>query len=262
MRKISILPSVITLGNLTCGFASIIFAADGEYERAAWMILLGMVFDLLDGQVARLTRSAGSFGAHLDSLCDIVTFGLAPAVLINRISLDYCRWGVSEKFVWLVSVLYVVCAALRLARFNLETGVEEEDHEHFYGLPSPAAAGQVATLVILNSYLPARPFDFLPQRPLVIIMPFVGLVAAGLMVSRVKYVHMGDRLLRGSRSFPWLMGLIFLGIFMALRGKVALAALFTTYIILGIVKGAWSRISNRAAKAPASTGAPPGEIDR
>jgi len=247
MRKISILPSIITLGNLTSGFASIILAADAEYELAAWMILLGMVFDALDGQVARLTKTAGSFGVQLDSLCDIVTFGLAPAVLINRIALDYGRLGMPEQFVWVLSVLYVVCAALRLARFNLETGTEEQNHEAFCGLPSPAAAGQVATLVILDCYLPARPFEFLPQHPLVIAMPFIGLLAGGLMVSRVPFVHMGNRLFRGPRPFAWLMGFIFLCLLMALRLKIALATVFTVYTFTGIVYGLRAKLFNKPA---------------
>jgi len=251
MRKISILPSIITLGNLTSGFASVIFAADAEYEWAAWMILLGMIFDALDGQVARLTKTAGSFGVQLDSLCDIVTFGLAPAVLINRIALDYGRLGMPDEFVWLLSVLYVVCAGLRLARFNLETSTEEEDHEVFRGLPSPAAAGQVATLVILDCCLPARPFEFLPEHPLVIAMPFVGLLAAGLMVSRIPYVHMGDKLFRGPRPFAWLMGFIFLCIFMALRLKAALATVFTVYTLTGVVDGARAKLFNKPPAAPA-----------
>lgn len=249
MRKISILPSVITLGNLTCGFASVLLAADGEYEWAAWLILLGMVFDALDGQVARMTRSAGNFGVQLDSLCDVVTFGLAPAVLINRISLDYGRLGMPDQAVWLLSVLYVVCAVLRLARFNLETGTEAEDHERFYGLPSPAAAGQVATLIILNNYLPARPFDFLPEHPLVVAMPFVGLVAGGLMVSRIPYAHLGNRLFKGQRPFAWLMAFIFLCVLMALSLKVALATVFTVYTLVGIVDGIRAKLFNKFARS-------------
>ncbi|NQT20463.1 MAG: CDP-diacylglycerol--serine O-phosphatidyltransferase [Planctomycetes bacterium] len=249
MRKISILPSVITLGNITCGFASVVLAADGEYERAAWLILLGMVFDALDGQVARMTRTAGNFGVQLDSLCDIVTFGLAPAVLINRIGLDYGRLGIHDQVVWLLPMLYLVCAALRLARFNLETGTEEEDHECFCGLPSPAAAGLVATLIILNNYLPARPFDFLPERPVVVAMPFVGLVAGALMVSRVKYAHFGNRLFRGARPFTWLMALIFLCILMALSIKVALATIFTVYTLGGVVQGLWAKLFGKPPAA-------------
>ena len=211
------------------------------------MILLGMLFDALDGQVARLTKTAGHFGVQLDSLCDIITFGLAPAVLVNRISLDYGRLGMPEQFVWLLSVLYVVCAALRLARFNVETGTEEEDHEVFRGLPSPAAAGQIATLVILDCYLPARPFGFLPEHPLVTVMPFIALAVGALMVSRVPYVHMGDRLFRGSRPFRWLMGLIFLSVLMALRPKVALVTIFTAYTLSGVVNRARAKLSGKAA---------------
>ncbi|HUW31041.1 MAG TPA: CDP-diacylglycerol--serine O-phosphatidyltransferase [Planctomycetota bacterium] len=237
MRKISILPSVITLGNLTCGFASIVLAAEGEsdpekFALAAWMILLAMVFDALDGQVARLTKTAGDFGVQLDSLCDAVTFGLAPAVLINRIGIYYGRPAMAESFAWLFPIVYVACAILRLARFNLETGIEDEDHEAFRGLPSPAAAGQVATLVILDEWLGGR-------HPLVGIMPFVGLAAGLLMVSRVPYVHMGNRLFKGQRPYTHLVTLIVLCIFMALSYKLALACLFTSYVVIGLLMGAF-----------------------
>ncbi len=254
MRKISILPSVITLGNLTCGFASVILAADGEtdpekFVLAAWMILLAMVFDALDGQVARLTKTAGDFGVQLDSLCDAVTFGLAPAVLINRISVYYGRPAMFEGFVWLLPVLYVACATLRLARFNMETGIEEEYHEAFCGLPSPAAAGQVATLIILDDWLGGR-------HPLVGIMPFVGLIAGLLMVSRVPYVHMGNRLFKGRRPYTHLVTLISLCIVMALSYKLALACLFTSYVVVGLVLGAAKTLRKRSPP-PCTEPAPP-----
>ena len=262
MRKISILPSVITIGNLVCGFGSIIIAADArpetpeEFVMAAWLILLAMVFDALDGQVARLTKTAGDFGVQLDSLCDAITFGLAPAVLINRICIAYERPAISGSFIWLFPVLYAVCAILRLARFNLETGIEEQDHENFRGLPSPAAAGQVATLVILDEWLPGR-------HPLVGVLPFVGLVVGLLMVSRVPYVHMGDRLLRGRRHYTHLVMILILAIFMALSPKVALACLFTAYVAVGLVRGAIRALSRGLEhEQPAPLGpAPDGEDD-
>jgi len=238
MRKISILPSIITLGNLTCGFASIVLSAEAEGESdpakfvmAAWLILLAMVFDALDGQVARLTKTAGDFGVQLDSLCDAVTFGLAPGVLINRLSIYYGRPPM-ESIAWLFPIVYAICAILRLARFNMETGIEEEDHEAFRGLPSPAAAGQVATLIILDESLGAH-------RPLVGIMPFIGLGAGLLMVSRVPYVHMGNRLFKGQRPYTHLVTLIVLCIFMAFSYKLALACLFTSYVVFGLLMAAF-----------------------
>ena len=244
---------MITLGNLTCGFASVILAADGESDHperfvlAAWMILLAMVFDALDGQVARLTKTAGDFGVQLDSLCDVITFGLAPAVLINRISIYYGRPAMSEGLVWLFPVLYVACAALRLARFNIETGVDEEDHESFRGLPSPAAAGLVATLVILDGWLGGR-------HPLVGILPFVGLAAGLLMVSRVPYVHIGDRLFRGKRPYTHLVILIVLCIFMAFRLELALACVFTSFAVMGLLTGATRMLRRLRARPAGETG--------
>jgi len=240
-KRISILPTLITLGNLVCGFAAIIYAAEGEYAVAARLILLAMVFDALDGQVARLTKTAGDFGGELDSLCDVVSFGLAPAVLINRMAMLPGRPFMPEKIVWLFSMLYVACAALRLARFNTETSAEDEDHEDFIGLPSPAAAGTVATLVIFDAWIGGNPI-----APFI---PLAGIVTGALMISRVPYVHMGNRLFKDRRRFRDFVQLMALGLLVALRWEIGLTSLFICYTGYGIVKHAIDSFISQPALA-------------
>jgi len=227
-KRISILPTLITLGNIVCGFAAIVYASEGEFALAARLILLAMVFDALDGQVARMTKTAGEFGGELDSLCDVVSFGLAPAVLINRMAMLPGRPFMPEQIVWLFSAVYVACAALRLARFNTETGAEDEEHEGFIGLPSPAAAGTISTLVIFDAWLGGNPI-----APFI---PLAGLVTGALMISRVEYVHMGNRLFKERRRFRDFVQLMVLGVLVALRWEIGLTSLFVCYTGYGIVK--------------------------
>ena len=155
---------MLTLGNLVCGFFAIVVASrivavkddrladrphhDRPHRRdvSGWLIFLAMVFDALDGYVARLSRTASDFGAQLDSLCDLVTFGVAPAFLLVKICPHFALFH--HQAVWVIAASYAACAALRLARFNVETG-DEDEHLHFSGLPSPAAAAAIAGFAIM-----------------------------------------------------------------------------------------------------------------
>ena len=151
VRRIAILPTLLTLGNAVCGFASIHYASkiklgmgEEEVRQLFWiggvLIFAAMVFDVLDGYVARLSKSASDFGGQLDSLCDAISFGLAPAFLLLRM----CQEWIEPPFkhgVVVIAALYMVCALLRLARFNLENSPDPNSHKRFKGLPSPAAAG-------------------------------------------------------------------------------------------------------------------------
>ena len=162
-RLIAVLPTMLTLGNAACGFGAITFAAKlgptdltvaaggGLFASnpsmvAALLVFLGMLFDMLDGSAARLTKQTSEMGAQLDSLCDAVTFGVAPAFLmlqfVTRELTDVSGLSFHPRLLWTIAALYTVCAILRLARFNVETE-EEDSHEEFSGLPSPAAAGAV-----------------------------------------------------------------------------------------------------------------------
>src|SRR5271163_2997892 len=179
IRTVAIFPTMFTLGNLVCGFFAIVVAARvdaptgleirpagdiafrnptrviGQLDPtddthncmlSGWLIFLAMIFDALDGHVARLAKQTSDFGAQLDSLCDVVTFGVAPGFLLVKMCPHFTYWH--HDAVWIIAASYAACAALRLARFNVETG-EEDDHLNFSGLPSPAAAASIAGFAIL-----------------------------------------------------------------------------------------------------------------
>ena len=176
-KHLSIIPNSCTSMNLVCGFMSILMASHGEFLAASWLILIANIFDILDGRLARLTSVESLFGAELDSLCDLVSFGVAPAFLV------YTRYFKDEISVlgMFVAVLFVLCGALRLARFNVTP------HSHkdvFEGMPIPGGAGILATMVIFEILY----FSFLriPQFVVAIIV----VITAFLMVSKIEYPAM------------------------------------------------------------------------
>jgi CDP-diacylglycerol--serine O-phosphatidyltransferase len=171
------------------------------FHQAAWLILGAMVFDALDGFVARMTRTASSFGAQLDSLCDLVSFGVAPAFLTFALTRDV--GGFWARPVQAVCVLYAMCALIRLARFTVETTPDESSHREFAGLPSPAAAGVVAAAVLPSRFLDAEAPQVLSA--IRASLPGLALAAGILMVSRVRYAHVVNKLLRGRRPFVTLI---------------------------------------------------------
>ena len=247
--RIPVLPTLVTLGSLFCGFGAIVMAtmtkagADqvGRMETAAWLILAAMVFDALDGRVARMTRQTSEFGAQLDSLCDSVSFGVAPAALAMAVlSQFYQGWTV--RLVWVACAIYLVCAVLRLARFTVDTTPDEESHRFFVGLPSPPAAGMIASFVILHVHL-ATEYEFLWVGKLV--LPVVLLVVATLMVSKVHYTHLINELTRGERSFPFFVGLVFVIFLVAILREFIIPVIFTTYLLSGIVGVAVDRLLDR-----------------
>ena len=173
-RAASVLPTLLTLGNAICGFAAIHYAAKPIADTAfGWstltvagvLVFLGMFFDAIDGSVARLTRSTSDIGAQLDSLADVITFGVAPAFMTLRLISHYYGpagdltiLGPADsayaKILWAIAAFYMCCTALRLARFNAEVrSAKEEDHLYFKGLPSPGAGGTVASLIVLHQHL-------------------------------------------------------------------------------------------------------------
>ncbi len=213
LRTIALLPTLITLGNGLCGMMAIgkigMGMADGKpihFQQAAWLILAAMVFDALDGFVARMTRTTSPFGAQLDSLCDLVTFGVAPGFLAFAVTRSGDPFGfVSERLVPAVCILYAMCALIRLGRFTIETSPDEGSHREFAGLPSPAAAGLIAGAVI-----PTRELMRIGPELAILLkgaLPALALAAAVLMVSRIRYAHVVNRLLRGRRPFVTLVEL-------------------------------------------------------
>jgi CDP-diacylglycerol--serine O-phosphatidyltransferase len=171
-RGVSLLPSLFTLANLFCGWACVVYAMQGQLETAAPFIGVALVLDMLDGRIARMTGTTSEFGLQLDSLADVVSFGMAPAVLAYA-------WGLAPlgRLGWAVGFLFVTAAALRLARFNIQRNT---DKRYFVGLASPAAGALIAATVFYYPFgLPDKPEAFLAV-PLVI-------VPALLMVSTLRF---------------------------------------------------------------------------
>lgn len=237
MRKIAILPTLLTLGNAVCGFSAIALASKNTSEWdlyfAAALIFLAMVFDALDGYAARLSKTASDFGGQLDSLCDAISFGAAPALLLFRLAQDW-ETQVMQQAVIVIAVLYMVCAVLRLARFNLENSPDPNSHKRFKGLPSPAAAGCVASLVILRGNPTSNVFMLDPslvQACVKLWAPIGTLLVALLMVSRISYPHLTKQFLRGRRHFSHLVRVVLFVCLLALLNVLALPLLFWGYAL-------------------------------
>lgn len=246
MKRIAILPTLLTLSNGVCGFAAIAYASkitpqsssadiDSFFLSSAVLILAAMLFDALDGYAARMSKSASDFGGQLDSLCDAISFGAAPAFLLLRLGMDW-REQLLGRAVAMIAALYVVCAVLRLARFNLENSPEPASHMRFKGLPSPAAAGCVASLAILR----ATPWSGIPPEMMAALVrvwaPLGTLIAALLMVSRVSYPHITKQILRGRRSFSVLVQVVLALFLVALLPSLACFLIFWGYALSGLLR--------------------------
>lgn len=242
---IQVLPTLVTLGNVLAGFLALSYivdawaktadvaARDALWVKAAWCVVFGMVCDVLDGRVARLTGAASAFGAELDSLADMITFGVTPALLAKSVAQSEFP-HLSPKLTTALAMVYVLGAALRLARYNVESQrVQEPGHvtRVFRGLPSPGAAGVIASLVLLRDaydaeqMMRALPWVFLAGTPV------LGL----LMVSRFAFSHVANRYLAGARS-PVAILVLVVAIFLAVQHPVeVLAGIFCTYAASGPV---------------------------
>jgi CDP-diacylglycerol---serine O-phosphatidyltransferase len=243
VKKIAILPTLLTLGNAVCGFAAVAFASKIDvgdttthifFAYSAWLILGAMIFDGLDGYVARLSKTASEFGGQLDSLCDAISFGVAPAFLLLRMGREWFE-PVEQKTIAVIAVLYMACAILRLARFNVENSPDPSAHKRFKGLPSPAAAGCVASLCILRGSVTSS-WSFLEaargqQGWATAVAPLGTLLVALLMVSRVPYPHVTKQLLRGRRRLSHVVQvLMLLGLVVAVH-ELAIFVLFWGYAL-------------------------------
>lgn len=257
LRSLAFLPTLITLGNLICGFAAIYFGLRGMYEFGAGlhpehtprlptgmlerllpsflsvgagMVLLGMVLDLFDGLVARATRNTTDFGGQLDSLADVVTCGVAPAMLmIAFMTQELARDAIvpspiSEHLLgrvsWLAAAVYVAFAAVRLARFNVEHARVDFDPRVFRGLPSPGAAAIVVSLVLLQDQLQAQGRQLVAYA-----MPALAVVAACLMVSRIPYRRFYRAYLLSRQPVWQLMSIVLLvAVFFTFKAPTLVAA--------------------------------------
>jgi CDP-diacylglycerol---serine O-phosphatidyltransferase len=219
---IYVLPNLLTTGNMFCGFFSIIYAMRGEFMTAAYAIVAAAVFDMLDGRVARMTQTESPFGAQYDSLCDVISFGVAPAFLLYMWALQpFGRLG------WLASFSIVACAALRLARFNVQSS---EEKNYFQGLPTPMAAGIVSSSVLCFNDLSIDAYHSFG-------ILFLAFLLSVTMVSQFRYRSFKDLDLRNKQPFSYLVIGVLVFILIALRPEVMLFALFLSYATLGAVFG-------------------------
>lgn len=236
-----ILPNLMTIGNLFCGFFSIICTFEQDYKTAAILVVIAAVFDQLDGRLARLTRATSKFGAELDSLCDLVSFGVAPGMLMYFWALmPFGRLGLMASF------LFAACGALRLARFNVQVGVVEKNY--FQGLPIPMAAG-----IIASAYLAFNDMGWDAQGSIPLLM--MTILLAFVMVSNFRYRSFKDIDLKQRQSFKFLiLGVIVLFV-VAIQPETMLFVLFFGYAILGALFGVF-RWGKRHKNLPTSVYAP------
>ena len=223
-RGIYLLPSVLTTFGMFAGFYSIISSINGDFTIAAISILIAMFWDTLDGRVARLTNTQSAFGAEYDSLADLVSFGLAPALLVYQ-------WTLYElgRFGWLAAFVYLACAALRLARFNTQVGIA--DKRYFQGLPSPAAAGVIASMIWLKIWTFAS-FD----SDVISLGYYLGagitILCGLLMVSNIRYYSFKEFDSKKA-SFRFLLIVILSLIILVSKPNIILFTGFFVYLISG-----------------------------
>lgn len=219
-RGAYLLPNLCTAMNMFCGFYAMIAAFNGKFVAAAYAILIAGIFDNLDGKIARATHSTSQFGVEFDSLADLVSFGVAPGVLMYLWALEPLG-----RIGWLAAFLFVVCGALRLARFN--TQVATVSSEHFIGLPIPAGAGMNAAVVLFchKLGLVAHPFSIL-------VMLYS---LSFLMVSTIRYYSFKHAELIRNKSFNVLVTAILVLIFIAAQPSIALFIIGTVYVVSGPV---------------------------
>ncbi len=248
--KIYLLPNLMTAGNLFCGFAAVLriiegtllsngeALASGKYHEAIAFILGACVFDLLDGRVARLGGNESPFGREFDSLADVVSFGVAPALLVFDIVLrEFTRTG------WVIAFFYLLCGTLRLARFNCVAAVSSEQaNKEFRGFPIPAAAGVIASLTLFMLWMEEGQREIGNWK---FVLPPLMVFLSVLMFSGVRYPSFKSINWRTQRSIPAFLILIVVLVFSALNYEWMPAILFVTYLIYGFVRPfiskAWRR---------------------
>lgn len=281
------MPTLFTLGNLICGFFAIVVLSrierpvSDQVRPAASiklsvkdlpesarelidsddpthnlmlsgaLILLAMLFDAIDGQVARITRATSDFGAQLDSLCDLVSFGLAPAILLVKMCPQFSFYH--RDAIWCIAAVFACCAALRLARFNVESD-SDDDHTMFAGLPTPAAAAAIGSFAILSYSLRNenavvindhfKLYDLWMQR----LVPLFAVIISVLMVSRLPYPHPLTQFLRGQRSFAQLIAIVFSLMLILIVWNYAIPLLCVAFVCWPPVKYLWNLAWHRRAQ--------------
>lgn len=234
-RGVFLLPSLFTLGNMFCGYACIVYAMRGEFEMAAPFIGIAVVLDMLDGRVARLTGTASEFGVQFDSLADVISFGVAPAILTFA-------WGLAPlgRLGWAAGFLYVTAAAMRLARFNIQSAAGG-DKRYFVGMPSPAAAGVSAATVFA---FPAGLSAFGSALPALAVV----LVPAVLMVSTLRFRSFKTIDLRSRRPHTVLLAIAAGLVLITTEPRIVLVVMAYAYLVSAFVEMAVTRFRHRGGQ--------------
>lgn len=288
IRSIYLVPSMATLGNAICGFAAIYicslcnlpghraadpltqFFIDHSFVAAAYLIFLAMVFDALDGRLARFTRHTTDFGGQLDSMADVISFGVAPAIVMLQFArklptLTLEHFNVEMPFaltraIWAIGAVYASCAAIRLARFNVSNQHGEQHHFSFLGLPSPGAGGTVAAWVLMCAALEEQlqastssgisTFLDYCYFGAVAALPLVTLAVGLLMVSTIRYPHLVNRYLKGKKSIGRFVAVVVVLGFGVVFYKYALAAGMLFYTLWSVGTYLVSRYRKPAGEPP------------
>lgn len=228
MKKvIYFVPGLFTLGNAGLGFYSIIFSIERNFTSSAWAILLAVILDVFDGRIARLTRSTSRFGLEFDSLADLISFGLAPSILMYQVVLRDIKWGA------LVAFLFVICGVLRLARFNLK--VLEKGIAYFDGLCIPVAGGMLASFYVL----PLRAEE---MHLFFSVIPVIMILLSFLMVSKIKYINLKKVRLTKRQPFKILIIMVValvIWFFSTELISIIFLIYFVGYTLSGMVNALW-----------------------
>jgi CDP-diacylglycerol--serine O-phosphatidyltransferase len=263
IRSAYSLPTLATLGNAVCGFGAIYIAgldpatagsddltkyfALHRFTAAAYLIFLAMVFDALDGRLARFTRHTTDFGGQLDSLADVISFGVAPPFLALQLFRDQIHNlpVAASRLIWAIGAVYLSCAAMRLARFNVSNEHGEQNHFSFLGLPSPGAAGTVAAFVLMQQAIQNHSKEMSSLAPIaracVWLLPAIVLMTGLLMVSAIRYPHLVNKYLRGKRSLGRVLITLMVLLTVIVAHKYVLAIGTLAYSLSGVATLAYLR---------------------
>jgi len=256
-KGIYIIPSLFTCGNMALGVLSIFASSEGLFLRAAWFLVGALVCDILDGRIARMTKTTSEFGLHIDSLSDVISFGVAPAFMMHQLVLaDMGPPGVA------IAVLFVLCSALRLARFNV-LAQSGESYKHFVGLPTPASAGVILSFVLSYEILGPAGYgvgsNTIPGvaalMPVIFrAMPVVTIILSFLMVSNVPYVSFKKTKLTRVRSIQLFCFFIVLAILLLVFPQNVIFIIFFGYAASGLLfyfpRLLWAKKRNRKKREP------------
>jgi CDP-diacylglycerol--serine O-phosphatidyltransferase len=238
-KGIYIIPSLFTCGNISCGCLSVLSSINGDFTNAAWLLVFAIAFDMMDGRIARLTKTTSEFGVQLDSLSDLTSFGIAPSVMMHQLVLN--SMGKVGKS---IAVLFILCSALRLAKFNVRAN-DKKIHNSFMGLPTPASSGLLISFVLSYELFVADSGQSLTFKTIPILMknmpiffktmPVVMVLLSLLMVSNIPYVSFKKLEFSKPKVFRLLILMVFLVWLIFTFPQNIIFMLFTFYAFSGIL---------------------------